>query len=378
MNDTQKKLLEAIRAGKDTKLGWDDIAEVLPLMGGKFEKAPVYDKNAFNYIQLKSKGSDLSVEKDIEQLRREVSKLIVKKPAPPSEEGQIVITDVSPIVSHESHDGSGVTFMFRFGTMVAVPGYVVSLGGKSHATHPDFSDIRFDYLRRRLGTASKDDDLQTQFALMRAAVAAFSPQSIGYKYRPDKARAFLRKQGWKDKAVELLGTGAYVPVVRQSKSGSGICGACFGEFKVRNGLMVLHGFLRPGTGYLVGRCVGSKCDPFEVSPEGTKEHLLLLENIEKRERRHLDDLINNPPASIAINHGTSRRPNFVEHPAGSMDYILHLKGKIRMVENTIKQLEKDIPFYEFVIRSWHPRPLLVPGQQIKSVYAELMDAYRGR
>jgi hypothetical protein len=54
----------------------------------------------------------------------------------------------------------------------------------------------------------------------------------------------------------------------------GTCPCCFGEFKVRdidnaNHRMVMHGFSRPGIGYLIGGCLGVDQIPFEYSTAGT-------------------------------------------------------------------------------------------------------------
>lgn len=45
----------------------------------------------------------------------------------------------------------------------------------------------------------------------------------------------------------------------------GTCQACFGEFKVNEGShqIVLHGYKRPGHGYIVGNCAGTDHAPFE-------------------------------------------------------------------------------------------------------------------
>lgn len=64
----------------------------------------------------------------------------------------------------------------------------------------------------------------------------------------------------------------------------GTCPCCFGTFKLslkgsRNGSdktmpgMVLHGYKRPGRGYVQGECPGVGWAPFELSKEGTEHYL---------------------------------------------------------------------------------------------------------
>ena len=51
----------------------------------------------------------------------------------------------------------------------------------------------------------------------------------------------------------------------------GICQACLGEFHVHNSKMVLHGYKRPGHGYIEGDCVGVGHPPYELSCELQKK-----------------------------------------------------------------------------------------------------------
>ncbi len=52
----------------------------------------------------------------------------------------------------------------------------------------------------------------------------------------------------------------------------GVCQCCFGEYKVSdNKLIVLHGYRRPGIGYIQGSCAGVDHQPFEYDCALTKE-----------------------------------------------------------------------------------------------------------
>lgn len=53
----------------------------------------------------------------------------------------------------------------------------------------------------------------------------------------------------------------------------GTCAVCMNTFKVREGRMVLHGYQRPGDGYITGRCFGSGRTPWEVSSEAAQAFL---------------------------------------------------------------------------------------------------------
>lgn len=49
----------------------------------------------------------------------------------------------------------------------------------------------------------------------------------------------------------------------------GTCPACFNEQCLKDGKMVLHGYRRPGFGWIEGKCFGVEWRPYEVSNEGT-------------------------------------------------------------------------------------------------------------
>lgn len=61
----------------------------------------------------------------------------------------------------------------------------------------------------------------------------------------------------------------------------GTCAVCQGTFKVRDGKMVLHGYQRPGDGYIDGRCWGEGAVPWELSPEAAESflHTILRPNL---------------------------------------------------------------------------------------------------
>ncbi len=50
-----------------------------------------------------------------------------------------------------------------------------------------------------------------------------------------------------------------------TKSTKSECQLCEGHFCTKNGLMVKHGYKRPGDGYLVGECGGSHHAPFPAT-----------------------------------------------------------------------------------------------------------------
>lgn len=64
-----------------------------------------------------------------------------------------------------------------------------------------------------------------------------------------------------------------------STTPDGTCPCCFRKQKARDTRMVLHGYQRPGYGYIVGDCFGVRYAPFEVSCDGTKAYIARLSQI---------------------------------------------------------------------------------------------------
>lgn len=76
----------------------------------------------------------------------------------------------------------------------------------------------------------------------------------------------------------------------ESKFRTGTCQCCFNSQKVSKGngkLLSLHGYERPGHGYIVGDCMGQGEQPFEVSCELTKKLRTTVENMKTQAEAYL-------------------------------------------------------------------------------------------
>lgn len=178
---------------------------------------------------------------------------------------------------------------------------------------------------------------------------------------------------------------------RESKNPEGLCQVCFRTYRVQRACISLHGFQRPGDGYLYGRCPGAKYAPFEVSCERTKEYLSMLRAEEARRVADLNNLqapdlqslpwnyhvygrvvvapegakvtppayagaayeitlqIQNgaPEGGWASEYGGARKPSFEELRARA----------IREAEARLRMLRGNIQFIELMIRNWEPKKM---------------------
>lgn len=175
---------------------------------------------------------------------------------------------------------------------------------------------------------------------------------------------------------------------------AGTCQACFRSQQTANGLLVLHGYRRPGHGYIIGNCYAMKYPPFEVSCERTKQFVAevlkpalagaeaALVRLSARPATirytgnvyvgysHVDvmvELVRDEPEGHKPTQFKEERD---VHYAGKLGYrragdvkmVYHpsysdaLRGLVHKTEQDIKRIRLDIADYEARIRDWKPVP----------------------
>jgi hypothetical protein len=151
---------------------------------------------------------------------------------------------------------------------------------------------------------------------------------------------------------------------------SGTCQVCFKLQKTRDGLMVLHGYKRPGHGWVEGRCWGTSYAPFEVSSERTKEFLAELQKEKARREEHLRKLQASEYETllfIPYQSPYGPRKDAVKVPRGAVrigfggldsvpSYEDLRKERIYETERDLRLLDHDIKMYEKAIAEWKPKP----------------------
>lgn len=92
------------------------------------------------------------------------------------------------------------------------------------------------------------------------------PESFNYRGMSTKVNC-----RFPDGKVFALSARSLTPLVeapaKEKPLNAGHCCHCGGVFKLKRGLMVLHGYERPGHGWINGSCSGVGTVPYEVSPE---------------------------------------------------------------------------------------------------------------
>lgn len=188
----------------------------------------------------------------------------------------------------------------------------------------------------------------------------------------DVRKWFREETGFLEQLSTKLGMPTYEQERRESKprtrANTGTCPCCFGNFKLvprtKRGKdktmpgMVLHGYQRPGTGYIHGNCFGQDWPPFELSPEGTEAFLVALEkslaDLEGFHKRLL-------AGEVDTFYDISGRKVFKRSEMDPRDWARKLESEIKMTESQLHAMKMDIKNLKQMVADWKPMPLPTEG-----------------
>jgi len=164
----------------------------------------------------------------------------------------------------------------------------------------------------------------------------------------------------------------------------GWCPVCEGTFKVRNKLLVHHGYERPGHGYIVGDCFGVNRPPHELSPRTAEEYLsdAVVPRIRAVEKsiQHLG-----PP-------GEPKELFFDEYDRVSRQYVPVMKRRSEVKDydwtNRLRRIreqaadelaswQKEARQLEKLIAEWQPQPLRTVEEE-EAAHREVKAAQHSR
>lgn len=144
----------------------------------------------------------------------------------------------------------------------------------------------------------------------------------------------------------------------------GTCAACGGEFKVRGGRLVHHGYKRPGVGYIVGDCLGVNYPPHELSPELAQVVLeVATEKVEAVESK-LAELPSRTslPKRFYESPGPGLRARWVQRQVTPDDVSEYEWGQLYHAAKG--QLQSELRFWRSeverakgLLKGWRKRPL---------------------
>lgn len=156
---------------------------------------------------------------------------------------------------------------------------------------------------------------------------------------------------------------------------TGTCQGCFATHSLIGGVLVHHGYRRPGVGYIIGDCAGVGDQPYEISCELTKSfHKHLEGTILPNMRRALGRLESDPseialevpdyskaraswahkqPTRIVkIDRNTPSPDSNCNFWVSGNDFDRHLENSIAKVKRDIEHVTQDIAALAKRITDW--------------------------
>lgn len=189
---------------------------------------------------------------------------------------------------------------------------------------------------------------------------------------------------------------------KQKSEHMGTCQVCFRLQKAPKDRLSLHGYTRPGDGFLNGECIGSRELPYELSCEITKHVLANLETHLSQLKEYFTKLKNRKVSEfvweykakengrettkhITVHIGDSKKPAPADRSMAYMYTYQYIPSYDEMLENAIYQqerkimlTERDISAFKDKVNKWTLKPLKpIPGSQKRFViqYKNLVSEY---
>lgn len=129
---------------------------------------------------------------------------------------------------------------------------------------------------------------------------------------------------------------------------TGECQICEHVQKLNRGKLVLHGFTRPGDGYVIGKCYGVYHLPYSESCDQCKEYLKILENERDREEKKKKKLQSKNLTSLMI---VKNRITSTITPIDPM-WKRELEYAIHRVDSMISAIQLEIIRMTKRIKDW--------------------------
>ena len=139
----------------------------------------------------------------------------------------------------------------------------------------------------------------------------------------------------------------------------GTCAICLNAQVVRNGGMVLHGYQRPGHGYVVGNCFGTNEHPYEVSANACVAYIPVLEGYKTGYQQKLANLKGGKVTQFVEkkrNYRTGRDEQVITKK-GDPNFDHMLASHISETERQITYIDRDIAEMNRRIKDWKPGTL---------------------
>lgn len=319
--DRLKELMLKIRKGATSSFNLAQVAAVVEALGGSLRpvassmdlQAPGFDSPASVYAHTPENAVTVA---------RQLSRYLRPLPVTPKP-GELYLRAVAV----DPREGTSVDYEGSVG----VTGVRVEFQGESEVLLPNYWS---------LSTREPEAMLKRKPA---ASVA-------------DVVR-WLADRGWVRAVNAYLNLEEHTPAAARTRDNTGSCGACFANVKLTGDLAtVLHGYERPGEGFVKGKCPGTGYLPYELSADATSEFLrLTLRPNLKLAEGELAELEDDKVLSLPYGTRTVRPGD----PGWSTAKVSALHGARSYVEALTRRVEA----YERLVQHWVQRPLPREGER---------------
>lgn len=309
------ELLLKLRKGSTASFRWREVALLVERMGGSV--TPIVGLGAAGHGETSTARFWNLDQKVVEDHRKWWYEALVDALPTDPRPGATYVLGVGPVKEFDSY--AGKAWEVEAEVYRGVEGWrVVWVDG----THEDFFPSQYDAGQGRTG---------------RADVSVYG------------AHRWLAEKGWQAAAAKALGMEEHVPAEARTRDGTGTCGACFENVKIPEGLIALHGYRRPGDGFVRGRCNGTGHPAFEVAVIATEQELAQLRRELAGTRGYLERLRAGDVTSLPYGR------DFVSPGHRQWNYAYETAlGQIAREEERVTEA---VSAYERLVRYWKPREL---------------------
>jgi hypothetical protein len=143
----------------------------------------------------------------------------------------------------------------------------------------------------------------------------------------------------------------------------GTCPVCEGTFKVHGSAMVLHGYERPGIGYIEGKCPGVDQPAYQISTQGCERYQSIMQGIADRTENRLHHIeTHDDPISREERRQVPGKPWETEnvkvtYRLGDAKYDHAKRMLVAQVQSELRHATDEVKRMQRLIKNWTLLPL---------------------
>jgi hypothetical protein len=166
---------------------------------------------------------------------------------------------------------------------------------------------------------------------------------------------WMMNNGIEEAVSSALDMDVHVPASERTRENTGTCPTCWGNYKLEGGKLVMHGYRRPGYGFIQGRCFAVGYEPVETSSDGLVDFKNELEESLELTKQELG-----AATSGGVKQIQGRRGELIVLGQPAFDDLL--SGLIRNLKRQVELVGEEVKNYGKLIAAWKPRPMPKEGE----------------